>query len=154
MNITINYGTGNSISRSDFPQGTTIAQVLADPRVKGALGYGSNVEAHLDGIPQPGTNTVQDGDVLSIHDKACNKAADLSVTIQYGTGNSITKSFPAGTTVEQVLTSPAVRGGLGYGANVEGHLDGIPMPGTASLRSGDVLSVHDKACNKASSPAA
>jgi hypothetical protein len=73
----------------------------------------------------------------------------VNITIKYGTGNTLTKSFTTPVTISQVLQDPSVKGALGYGSNVEGHLLGVPQDGGITLRSGDVLSVHDKASTKA-----
>ena len=73
MNITIEYGSGN-IFTGQFAEGTTLQQVLQDPLVKGALGYGANVEPHVDGVPQNVSSPIAAGDVVEIHDKAASKA--------------------------------------------------------------------------------
>jgi len=74
LNITIEYGTGNTF-RGEFPEGTTLQEVLADPLVKGALGYGANVEPHVDGVPQPVAAPIAANDVVEVHDRAASKAA-------------------------------------------------------------------------------
>lgn len=78
ISITIRYGSGNTLTRT-FGTPITVNQVLADRTIKGALGYGDNVEGRLNGIPQPGTNNLVNGDVLEVFDKACSKGAATSV---------------------------------------------------------------------------
>lgn len=73
----------------------------------------------------------------------------MSITVKYGSGNSLTKTFPVGTTVDGVLKNDAIKGALGFGNNVEGHVDGVPQTGSTSLRDGITLAVYDKACQKA-----
>lgn len=70
--ITVGYGRGYEAT-IDVPEGATIEEALA--AAKGALGFGANVEAHIDGVPQPGDAPVVAGDKLEVHDKACSKAA-------------------------------------------------------------------------------
>lgn len=73
----------------------------------------------------------------------------INVTIKYGTGNQIVKQFDHPVTINSVLADSSIRGVLGYGSSVEGYIAGVPQPGDITLRDGDVLSVHDKACTKA-----
>lgn len=72
-----------------------------------------------------------------------------SVTIRYGSGNTLTKDFPEGTSVGCVLTNTAVKAALGYGNNVQGNVSGVPVPDSNTIYSGMTISVTDKACNKA-----
>lgn len=74
----------------------------------------------------------------------------MNVTFTYGTGNTATKTFAAGTTLGQALQNETLRAFLGYGANVEGYIGGVPQPNTTVLAAGMQVSIHDKACAKAS----
>jgi hypothetical protein len=69
----VKYGIGNTVSRV-APVGTTIGALLADPQVKGALGYGTNVQGFVAGVPQGNNIPLRDSDVVSVHDVACTKA--------------------------------------------------------------------------------
>lgn len=71
--ITIRYGATNEVTKSVRP-GTTVAQVLGDISIQGVLGFGSNVQALVDGQVLNGTASVSDGDVLVIETKANSKA--------------------------------------------------------------------------------
>lgn len=71
----------------------------------------------------------------------------MQVTIQYGTGNEVTKDF-AGGTIDDALTDQATQALLGYGDNVEGHVGGVPQPPSTPLFGGMRIDVHDKACEK------
>lgn len=156
-NITIQYGSGNQISKNIDGE-LTVGQAIT--QFRNVLGYGQNVEGHLDGIPQGNDISLEDGDVLSIHDKACSKASGfttdihanggVTVKFSYGTGNTVTHTFPEGTTLDQALKDPAVSAALGYGRNVEGHVGGVPQPAQTTLQANDEVAVHDKACSKAS----
>jgi hypothetical protein len=74
MRITIRYGTGNELTR-EFGGTPTLGSILADVSVRAALGFGANVEGRIDNVPQ-GTGTVlHDRDVITVHDRACAKAA-------------------------------------------------------------------------------
>lgn len=69
-------------------------------------------------------------------------------TVRYGSGNVITREFPAGTTLGQILAN--ARPALGFGENVEGHVGGVPQQATLVPNSSMDISVHDKACEKRS----
>jgi len=73
----------------------------------------------------------------------------VNATIEYGDNNSLTKSFPDGTTFAQVLADAAVKAVLGFGDNVEGVVDGVVQPGANRIDDGDVILVQVKANTKA-----
>lgn len=73
----------------------------------------------------------------------------MQVRIKYGTGNELSKDFPAGTTIGCVLSNQFVRGALGYGSNVQGFVNSVPQSDSTYIAEGMTISVHDKACNKA-----
>jgi len=74
----------------------------------------------------------------------------MRVTIRYGTGNETTTEFPDGTTLSDVIGNPNVRGLLGYGQNVVGHIGGIPQQDSLTLFNGVVVEIHDKQSQKGS----
>ena len=69
ITITVKYGTNNSLTRS-FTTPITIGVILGDAAIQAALGFGSNVEGYLLGVPQPNSITLRDGDMLSINDSS------------------------------------------------------------------------------------
>jgi hypothetical protein len=71
MKITIQYGTGN-VASLEVAEGTTIDAALQ--QVRAQLGFGQSVEGHVEGVPQPPTTTLAEGDTVEVHDKACTKA--------------------------------------------------------------------------------
>lgn len=73
----------------------------------------------------------------------------MNIRVKYGTGNEITKDFPAGTNIGCVLSNPNIRAILGYGQNVAGHVGGVPQNDATSIFEGMVISVADKSCSKA-----
>ena len=73
MKLNISYGTGNKVTM-DFPSGTTYKCVLTNPHVKGVLGYGSNVEARVGGVPQNDNDPIYSDMSIQVTDKACVKA--------------------------------------------------------------------------------
>lgn len=149
INITLVYGTSNSINLN-LVDGTTMGQVLGNSANRAALGYGTNVEGHIASVPQNDNTRLVDGDRVYIYDRQCGKAAGVTrVTVQYGTGNTFTRDYDHPVTVSEVLSDGVMRSRLGYGASVEGHLGGQPMPGHIVLADGDVLHVFDKQCGKA-----
>lgn len=66
----------------------------------------------------------------------------MKVSIHFGIGNSVTKEYPAGTTVGSVLGDSNLRAVLGYGENVRAVIDGAPQPATAELSEGDEIHVE------------
>ena len=146
MHITVRYGLERTAS-IEVEDGTSIAQVL--DRTRPALGFGSNVKALIGGVTQPDSNTVRDGDVISVEISANCKAADgeVNVTVKYGLERSITTVVPAGSTIEFVLDK--VRAALGFGSNVKALIDGASQPFTGSVAEGDVISVETAANSKA-----
>ena len=79
IHITVRYGLERSAS-IEVSEGTSIAQVLE--QVRPALGFGCNVKALIGGAAQPDSNTVRDGDVISVETAANSKASDVSVTVR------------------------------------------------------------------------
>lgn len=82
----------------------------------------------------------------------------MRVKIEYGTGHECVTEFPNGTTVGCIVKNASVKGILGYGANVEGRIRGVPQSddtplyGTGATPPGvdHTVVVTDKACTKAS----
>ena len=74
----------------------------------------------------------------------------MTVTIRYGVGNELKKTFPPGTTIGQIISNANVRAVLQYGANVAGHVQGEQMPDATPARDGMTITVNDKACEKQS----
>ena len=146
MNITVRYGLERQATIV-VEYGTSIAQVL--DRVRPALGFGSNVKALIGNVTQPDSNTVRDGDIISVETAANCKAVDgeVTVTVNYGLERSITTVVPAGSTIEFVLDK--VRAALGFGSNVKALIDGAAQPHTGSVADGDTISVETAANSKA-----
>jgi len=71
VSVTVKYGLERSITTS-VPVGSSIGDVLR--RVRAALGFGDNVKALIDGATQPESNTVTEGDVISVETAANSKA--------------------------------------------------------------------------------
>ena len=72
--ITIKYGVGNSLT-SNFPIGTTVAELLSKQTVQDALGFSpAAVEAVIDNQVVRNMNTVlEDGDIVTLQTKASTK---------------------------------------------------------------------------------
>lgn len=73
MNITVNYGMSNSLTR-DFPEGTNVGKVVRDPNIMAALGHGSNVVAKIDGVTVEDSRRLVDGDEIDLEVRANSKA--------------------------------------------------------------------------------
>tara|TARA_Y100001963_G_scaffold125455_1_gene177069 strand:+ start:3706 stop:4146 length:441 start_codon:yes stop_codon:yes gene_type:complete len=145
MNITVRYGLER---RADLvvEDGTSIAQVL--DRTRPALGFGSNVKALIGGVTQPDSNTVRDGDEITVETAANCKAADeVTVQVKYGLERSTSVCVPTGSTIEDVLGR--ARTALGFGSNVKALIDGAAQPLTGTVTDGDIISVETAANSKA-----
>ena len=75
--VKVKFGTGNELSK-DFPLGTTLGCVLKNQFVKGALGYGENVQGFIGGVPQADSTLIADGMTVSVHNAACEKRLEPS----------------------------------------------------------------------------
>ncbi len=73
MRITVNFGMSNTLSR-DFPSGTTVGNILSDPNLKAALGFGDNVSAKSGGVTLDPGQVLVDGDELDLEVRANKKA--------------------------------------------------------------------------------
>jgi hypothetical protein len=144
LTISVSYGLEQN-AQVLVEEGTTITQVL--DLVRGALRFGGNVKALIDGVNQPLDNTVRDGDSIEVETAANCKASDLSVTVKYGLESSITVSVSEGTTIKEVLDR--VRDALRFGSNVKALVDGAAQPLENNVANGDVIQVETAANSKA-----
>jgi hypothetical protein len=73
MNIVISYGPNNTVSRpaSDFP---TVNSILGSAVLKQFLGFGSNVEARVNGITVASDYALSANDNVELITKANSKA--------------------------------------------------------------------------------
>ena len=73
----------------------------------------------------------------------------ISITIKYGTGNTLTRSFATPITVGELRKDKSIQAALGFGENTVGWMNSVEQPDSINLADGDVVSIHDKACSKA-----
>lgn len=73
MTVTIRFGPANELTR-EFARNTTVSTLLGDRGIQSALGFGSNVQAVIDGEVQNPASPLADGDVVLIETKANAKA--------------------------------------------------------------------------------
>jgi hypothetical protein len=144
LTISVSYGLEQN-AQVLVDEGTTITKVL--DMVRGALRFGSNVKALIDGVNQPLDNTVRDGDSIEVETAANCKASDLSVTVKYGLESSSTITVSEGTTIKEVLDR--VRDALRFGSNVKALVDGAAQPLENVVVDGDVIQVETAANSKA-----
>jgi len=145
---TIKFGYGNSITQNWA--GRTIADLLSNTSIKMALGIGDNVQARVRGQVQPSTYVIQPGDVVDVETVANRKAANVSVTLSHGPGNSITRELPEGTTIRDILTNVSYQQVLGFGRNSVCRIDGAQITDDVVIRHGMVISIETQANTKAS----
>lgn len=73
MQITIRFGSTNELTRTVNDR-YTVGDVLNDSNIRAALGFGSNVQALVDGQVQNSSTRLEDGDLVVIETKANSKA--------------------------------------------------------------------------------
>lgn len=74
----------------------------------------------------------------------------MIVTFQYGSGNSVTRNLDYGTTLGTALRDPRIKAALGFGDNVQGVIGNVAQADNTPLKDNMLVTVQDKACNKAS----
>jgi len=143
MNITIKF-SGNSIN---VPFTGTVGELLRNENFAAVLGFdAANAEGYLDGVALPTTNTLHDGDVIVVQQKAHGKASG-GITLKFS-GNSITVPFTG--TFGELLGNENFAAVLGFdAANAEGYIDGVAQPATGTVREGDTIVIQQKAHGKA-----
>jgi hypothetical protein len=146
INVTVKYGVARTAT-IEVEEGTTIKEVLNT--VRPALGFASNVKALINAQHQGGDITVRDGEIIEVENSCNEKAAegDISVTVNYGLGRTVTTSVADGTTIQQVLDK--VRPALGYTSNVKALVEGAAQPLSNTVVNGDVIDVETAANSKA-----
>lgn len=70
-------------------------------------------------------------------------------TVKYGLLGSVTNECEEGTTVGELLRSPAIRGALGYGENIQAVIRGQVVSMNEEVQHGDEILVEKKAAEKA-----
>jgi hypothetical protein len=71
--ITTSFGIGNTVTLQ-FPTPITVRTLLADVRVKGALGFGDKVSALINGQEVSDDFTLYGGESVVVQNRACAKA--------------------------------------------------------------------------------
>lgn len=148
VNVTIRFGGGNSVTRA-YPVGTTVSQIIGESRNQVALGYGANVQASIARMHIDGNYPVGRDVVIDLETRANQKAADITVTVTFGGGNSTTQTVPRGTTVGQLIENRRVQSALGVGTNVQANIDRVPQTNDTQLEDGDVVNLETIANQKA-----
>jgi hypothetical protein len=148
INVTVRFGGGNALTRS-YPVGTRVSQIINDPSVKAALGYGDNVNVLIDRRHVDLSYAVGNSVELVVETRANSKAADINVTLRFGGANTFQKNFPEGTTVGQAISDPTVRAALGISSNVRALIDRVEQDPGAQLENGDVVTLETVANAKA-----
>jgi hypothetical protein len=67
------------------------------------------------------------------------------ITIKFGHNNQITKPASSFTTVSAVLRNAGLRTALGFGDNVEAHVNSAAVGSSYGLRSGDIVELITRA---------
>jgi hypothetical protein len=78
MHITISHGVCNLL-RKEFPDGTTVGSVLADPEVKEHFGFEDNMEARIGGDKMSRDHVLLGDEILIIANDSCEKSARVRI---------------------------------------------------------------------------
>lgn len=73
----------------------------------------------------------------------------ITITTRFGATNELTKGFPEGTRVSQLLSNQSVKATLGFGDNVQAVVNGSILAVNTVLDDGDVVTIESKANSKA-----
>jgi Domain of unknown function (DUF4160) len=82
MHITISHGVCN-VLRKEFPDGTTVGSVVADPDVKEQFGDTENMTARVGGERKSSDDVLRDGDLVIIQNESCEKSGYVLTVGQY-----------------------------------------------------------------------
>jgi hypothetical protein len=75
---------------------------------------------------------------------------NIEVTIRFGVGNGIVKSFPRGTTIGQILNDAQVRQALGYPAtNIRALIGRVSQDLNSVAQNSDVIEIETVGTAKA-----
>lgn len=143
----IRFGATNSLARD--VAGSTVAQVLRNAGISGALGFGSSVCAKINGVPVDENYVIRGGETIDIENKAQSKAADVTVTVRFGATATLTRAFPATTTIRSVLTRPDIKAALGYGENAVAKINGVAVRDDLYVSEGMRIDIETRAQEKA-----
>src|SRR6266446_6804260 len=61
----------------------------------------------------------------------------IEITVNFGLSNSLTRKFPEGTTVKDIIGNPNIMAALGHGNNVVAKIDGVTQEPGTRLSDGD-----------------
>lgn len=73
----------------------------------------------------------------------------VTITVTFGLSNSLTRSYPAGTTIRQVVEDPAVRQALGAPANAVARINRVEQPLDQRIQDGDEIVLETRGTSKA-----
>lgn len=72
-----------------------------------------------------------------------------TIEVNFGLNNTMSKSFPEGTTVADLLSNTSLKAGLGFGDNVVAKVGGVTQSNGYELQHGDVVDLEVRANTKA-----
>ena len=147
MSNIIRYGATNQLTVS--LAGRTIASVLGDANLRGALGFPANVIAKINGSTVPSTYVIGAGQIVDVEVQAQQKAAGCNITLRYGATNELRVSVPEHTTIKTVLTNPSYKAALGYGSNVVAKINGASVRDDVFETDGLTVEIEVQAQQKA-----
>jgi sulfur carrier protein ThiS len=146
---TIRYGLTNTLNTGNAV-GRRIRDILNDAAFRGALGFGSNAVAKINGSVVSPDHIVVAGQVIDIETKAQEKANDnVVIRLRYGLTNTLDVSVPTGTTVDQVLANTAYKAALGYGNGCVAKVNGAVVNNGLRVAAGMTIDIETKAQEKA-----
>ncbi len=144
---TLRFGATNSLTVNLV--GQSIRNVLANTGYRGALGYGGDVQAKVNGGLASADYLVREGDVIDIENRAQQKAAGARVTINYGATASITREVPTHQTVRGLLTDRNIRAALGFTDGAIAKVNGATVSNDLYVTDGMRIDIETQAQQKA-----
>jgi len=73
----------------------------------------------------------------------------VTITAKFGTSNSLTRDFPAGTTVGALIGDANLQAALGHSSSVQAYVNGQAVSPDYVLQAGNEVSFEDRAGRKA-----
>ena len=143
----LRFGLTNSLSAS--LAGQSVSQVLDNAGYRGALGFGQNVVAKINGVAVCRDYRIRDGETIDIEVQAQQKAADATVVLSYGATAVLTVTVPEGTTIRSVLTNRNYRAALGFGDGAIAKINGAVVDSDVRVVNGLRIDIETGAQQKA-----
>lgn len=143
----LRFGATNSLRVNLV--GQLVSAVLANAAYRGALGFGQNVQAKINGAPVDGNYVIREGETIDIENRAQEKAADARVTLAYGATATLNLTVPGTTRIRDLLTNRNYRAALGFGDGAVAKINGATVRDDIYVTDGLRIDIETRAQEKA-----